>query len=253
MRAILCLVVLCSSLKAAEPMEKLLEARVFDDKMEHKLPYRLLKPKDYDPKKSYPLVVFLHGAGERGSDNANQMKHGVPQFASEANRTAYPCFLIAPQCPTGKQWVGVDWSAAAHSMPKDPASSAALTLGLIAELQKEFPIDSKRIYLTGLSMGGYGTWDLIARRPELFAAAVPVCGGGDEKTAATIAKLPIWAFHGDKDGAVPVARSRNMIAAIEKAGGAAKYTEYAGVGHDSWNKAYSDAKMFEWLFSQKRE
>jgi len=246
------MLVLCSSLKAADKMETLLEARVFDDGKEHKLSYRLLKPKDFDPKKSYPMVVFLHGSGERGSDNVAQMKHGVPQFASEANMAKYPCFLVVPQCPSGKQWVGVDWSATEHSIPKDPSSSAALTLGLIAAIQKEFPIDAKRIYLTGLSMGGYGAWDLIARRPELFAAAVPVCGGGDEKTAKAMAKVPIWAFHGAKDTAVPVTRSRNMIEAIEKEGGTPKYTEYPEVGHDSWNGAYSDAKMFEWLFSQKK-
>src|SRR5207237_1227270 len=116
----------------------------------------------------------------------------------------------------------------------------------------EFRIDRKRIYLTGLSMGGYGTWVLLARKPELFAAGVPICGGGHVEGAKKLAKIPIWAFHGDKDGAVPPERSREMIEAIEKAGGKPKYTEYGGVGHDSWTRTYRDPKMHEWLFAQKK-
>jgi predicted peptidase len=161
--------------------------------------------------------------------------------------------LIAPQCPENAKWVEVDWSASTHQQPKEPSESARLTLELIAALQKEFSIDPQRIYLTGLSMGGYGTWDLLARRPELFAAGVPVCGGADESTAPKIKNLPIWAFHGAKDQAVKVERSRNMIAALKHTGGKPKYTEYPNVGHDSWNPAYKDAEMFAWLFAQKRE
>jgi predicted peptidase len=216
------------------------------------LPYRLLKPDNYDPKKKYPLVIFLHGAGERGSDNTKQLIHGVGDFCKEANRKEYPCFLIAPQCPDGKKWVEVDWSADSHKMPKEPSESMRLLLELIPQLQKEFSIDDKRIYVTGLSMGGYGTWDLVARRPDLFAAAIPICGGADETTAAKIAKLPIWVFHGDKDGAVKVSRSRNMVEALKKAGGDPKYTEYKGVGHDSWTQTYADPKVMKWLFSQKK-
>ena len=119
-------------------------------------------------------------------------------------------------------------------------------------MQKEYSIDPQRIYLTGLSMGGYGTWDLLARKPDLFAAGVPVCGGGDESTAGKIAKIPIRVFHGDKDNSVPVARSRTMVEALKKAGGHPKYTEYAGVGHNPWDKAYADPKLMNWLFKQKK-
>src|SRR5207244_7702516 len=122
-----------------------------------------------------------------------------------------------------------------------------------AALQKEFSIDPKRLYITGLSMGGYGTWDLISRHPELFAAAAPICGGGDEDQAEKIAKLPIWIFHGAKDQAVPVERSRNMVTALKKAGGEPKYTEYPDVGHDSWVRAYKDPELFAWLFAQKKK
>src|SRR5262249_5923284 len=156
------------------PLEKL----IFKENGKE-LPYRLMKPEGYDASKKYPLVIFLHGAGERGTDNEKQLVHGVPQFASKENREKYPCFLIAPQCPDKQSWVNVDWSAEPHTIPKEPAESAKLVLNLIQSLQKEYSVDPKRIYITGLSMGGYGTWDLLARKPELFAAAVPICGGGD--------------------------------------------------------------------------
>jgi len=217
------------------------------------LPYRMLSPATVDPAKKYPLVIFLHGAGERGADNEKQLVHGVPQFCTKENREKYPCFLIAPQCPDKFRWVEVDWSAASHTIPKEPSEPAALTFELIAKLMKELPIDSKRVYVTGLSMGGYGTWDLLARKPELFAAGVPVCGGADEATAEAVKGVPVWAFHGAKDGVVKPARSKNMVAALEKAGAKPKYTEYPTVGHDSWNPAYREAEMFAWLFAQKKD
>ncbi|MBO0698496.1 MAG: prolyl oligopeptidase family serine peptidase [Zavarzinella sp.] len=229
-----------------------LEKHVYEAGREQ-LPYRLLKPLAVEDGKRYPLVIFLHGAGERGTDNEKQLIHGVPQFATKANREKYPCFLIAPQCPEGKRWVEVDWSADRHTQPKEPGEVGRLTLGLIEKAVHDLPIDPKRVYITGLSMGGYGTWDLLARRPDLFAAAVPVCGGADEATAPKIKDIPVWAFHGAKDAAVKPARSRNMIAALEKAGGTPKYTEYPDVGHDSWNPAYADPKLYEWLFAQKKK
>jgi predicted peptidase len=230
----------------------LLEKRVYKDAAGKSLPYRLLKPDDYDAKIEYPLVLFLHGAGERGNDNDKQLIHGIPSFASPENRKAYPCFLIAPQCPSGAKWVEVDWGAATHKTPKEPSEPMRLTFELIDSLRKEFSIDPKRIYVTGLSMGGYGTWDALARRPDLFAAGAPICGGGDENDAKTLAKIPIWTFHGAKDTAVPVARSRNMIAAIKKEGGDPRYTEYPKEGHASWVPAYRDPELFRWLFAQKR-
>jgi predicted peptidase len=234
-------------------VKTLLEKKVFTGSDGKELKYRLLKPDHYDPKKSYPLVVFLHGAGERGDDNTAQLIHGVGDFASEENRKKYPCFLVAPQCPKNQKWNDVDWGAATHTLPKEPSESGRLVLELIPAIQKEYSIDAKRLYITGLSMGGYGTWDLIARKPDLFAAAVPICGGADEATAPTIAKLPIWVFHGAKDPAVKVERSRRMVEALKKAGGEPKYTEYADVAHDSWVKAYKDPEMMKWLFAQKRE
>jgi predicted peptidase len=228
------------------------EAVVFNADGGATLPYRLLKPQPLDPQKKYPLVLFLHGAGERGNDNLAQLKHVVNLFTTPQNREKYPCFVLAPQCPAGQKWVDVNWGAKTHETPDKPAEPMALTLQVIEQLQKQHPIDARRMYVTGLSMGGYGTWDLIARRPEMFAAAAPMCGGGDETTAAKIAKLPIWNFHGAKDGAVPPARSRNMIEALKKAGGAPKYTEYPDAGHDCWTPATKEPDLLPWLFAQKR-
>ncbi|MCE9527738.1 MAG: prolyl oligopeptidase family serine peptidase [Planctomycetales bacterium] len=241
-----------ASLSAADHRDRF-EARTFADAGGKKLNYRLLRPEGYDSKKEYPLVLFLHGAGERGNDNKIQLVHGMNEFAADEIMEKYPAFVLAPQCPEGKQWVDVPWSADSHVMPKEPAEPLRQSLDLIAALGKEFSIDKSRIYVTGLSMGGFGAWDAIQRRPELFAAAVPVCGGGDAALAEKIKDVPVWAFHGAEDGAVKPKRSRDMIAALKKAGGSPKYTEYEKVGHNSWEKAYGDPKMYEWLFAQKKK
>jgi predicted peptidase len=234
---------------AKEPLP--LDKVVYKDAAGKELPYRLLRPAKVEDGKRYPLVIFLHGAGERGTDNEKQLVHGVPQFV--ARREQYPCFLIAPQCPGPQKWVEVDWSAATHTQPEKPGDAGRMVLELIEKSLKELPIDEKRVYLTGLSMGGYGTWDLAARKSEWFAAIAPVCGGADEATAPKIKDLPIWAFHGAKDTAVKPARSQNMIAALKKAGGNPKYTEYPTVGHNSWDNAYSDPAFYEWLFAQSKK
>jgi predicted peptidase len=245
-------VALAGSVHAKEG-DVMLEKKEFKDAKGNVLKYRLLTPPDYDSKTKYPLVLFLHGAGERGDDNTKQLVHGVAEFTKAENRKKYPCFLVAPQCPEGKKWVEVDWGADKHEMPKEASDPLRLTLELIDSLPKEYSIDTQRIYVTGLSMGGFGAWDAICRRPDYFAAAVPVCGGGDEKQAEKIAKVPVWVFHGAKDGAVKPSRSRNMVEVLKKAGGKPKYTEYPEVGHDSWVPAYKDEEMMKWLFEQKRE
>lgn len=250
----LCLVMVLGMLSTslAADVQALFEARTFKG-AGGELKYRLLKPKDYDASRKYPLVIFFHGAGERGSDNERQLVHGMKDFASDKIRDAYPAFVVAPQCPEGQQWVNVPWSADKHSMPKDASDSMQLSLELLAALQKEFSIDKSRLYVTGLSMGGFATWDIVQRQPEMFAAAAPICGGGDVDGAKAIAKLPIWVFHGDSDGAVKTQRSRDMVAALKAAGGEPKYTEYEKTGHDSWSPTYRDPKFYEWLFAQQRK
>ncbi len=228
------------------------EAAVLKDG-KHALPYRLLKPAPYDPHKKYPLVLFLHGAGERGTDNQAQLKHFVRMFATPQNRAKYPAFVLAPQCPPDEKWSDNEWFTDRVPLPERPAPSMAMTLKLVAELERKVAIDPSRRYVTGLSMGGYGTWDAVLRHPDMFAAALPICGGGDERLAARIAKLPVWVFHGAADTAVKPALSRRMVEALRKAGGKPKYTEYRGVGHDAWTPASKEPDLLAWLFAQKRK
>lgn len=228
------------------------EPREFVDPKVGTLKYRLLKPIRNEPRQKVPLVIFLHGAGERGDDNTAQLVHGMQEFIAPQRREKYPCYVLAPQCPSDKKWVEVDWSAESHKLPEIPSVPLQLVRGLVQEMIETENVDKNRIYITGLSMGGYGTWDAIARYPELFAAAVPICGGGDPATVDRFSQLPIWCFHGDQDQAVSVERSRQMVQALKAAGGDPKYTGYAGVGHDSWTATYANPELYEWLFAKKK-
>jgi predicted peptidase len=218
------------------------------------LRYRLFTP---DPATAgddgrLPLVLFLHGAGERGDDNAAQLKHGVVEF--HRRQAEHPCLVLVPQCPAGRKWVEVDWGkgGGAGTFPAQPSEPMKVALAVVDDLIAAGRADPRRLYVTGLSMGGYGTWFAAALPGSRFAAAAPVCGGGDPEWAGRYVGLPIWAFHGDDDRAVPVGRSREMIAAIRAAGGEPTYTEYPGVGHDSWTQTYAADAFHEWLFAQRR-
>lgn len=228
------------------------EACVFTSASGQSLPYLRLKPIDYDPSRRYPLVIYYHGAGQRGSDNRQHWTNGVEVFAAPENRKKHPCFFIAPQCPLGQQWVDASWALDRHTMPLEPSRPLRLSFELIDSMQAEFAVDAERVYVTGISMGGFGTWDAIARDPGRFAAAVPVCGGGDEATSDVIKSIPIWAFHGADDLVVKTDRSRNMIAALRATGGQPRYTEYPNVAHNSWVNAYREPALLDWLFSQSK-
>lgn len=218
-----------------------------------RLRYRALEPAESADGERHPLVIFLHGIGERGTDNTRQLCNGVERFVSAEARRKHPCFLVVPQCPPDAMWSPIRGTRENPTFAETPTAPAALLLGLVEELVQDPRVDPDRVYITGLSMGGYGTWDLAARRPELFAAALPVCGGGDPARAGALAGLPIWCFHGGADALVPPERSRAMIEALSEAGAEAKYTEYEGVGHDSWTRTYGDPEVLEWLFGQKRK
>jgi predicted esterase len=214
--------------------------------------YRIHSPAKVEAGKKYPLIVLFHGAGERGSDNKRQLVHGASDIVKFAKATNQPVFFIAPQCPRGLQWVNTPWGKLSHTMPKGPSKSMALAIGLIKKTVADLPVDNTRIYVTGLSMGGFATWDIIQRMPDYFAAAMPVCGGADTAQAVKLKTMPIWCFHGGNDRVVKTKRSRDMIAAIKKAGGAPKYTEYPAVGHNSWSATFKDKKVLTWLFEQKK-
>lgn len=234
----------------ADELADRFEKRVFESEGA-KLGYRFLAPKSIKDGQKYPLVVFLHGAGERGDDNTAQLIHGVKRFAQDDFLEKYPCFVIAPQCPNEQIWASFSWKEPDAGMKSDPSKPMGLLIKTIDNLEKALPIDSHRIYVTGLSMGGYGTWELAIRQPKRFAAIAPVCGGTDLKKLEAIKDVPTWIFHGAKDGAVKVERSREAVETLKKAGGKPIYTEYPEVGHDSWNNAYADLKFYEWLFAQK--
>jgi lysophospholipase L1-like esterase/dienelactone hydrolase len=228
------------------------EARTFAGADGAPLGYRLLPPKDYNPAKKYPLVLFLHGAGERGTDNKAQLKYGAPLFLKPEMRDKFPCFVVAPQCPPEQTWSAVKGWTGPNAFEEQPTAPMQLVLGALDAVLKEFSIDQDRLYVTGLSMGGYGTWDLLTRQPERWAAAVPVCGGGDVARIAPAKGVALWAFHGVLDPTVPVVRSREMIAALEAAAGRPLYSEYPYVKHDSWNVAYGEPELLPWMFAQKR-
>ena len=217
------------------------------------LNYRLLWP-DYDTIRKYPLVIFLHGSGERGSDNESQLKWGVSNFATDQEMASHPAIVIAPQCPENMEWSAFDGNKKNRQLSLNPVPSKPMTLliDLIHDLIKKLPVDPTRIYITGLSMGGYGTYDAIERYPDLFAAAVPVCGGGDVTRAPSIAHIPIWIFHGAEDAGVNPLHALDMIDALAKAGAHAGLTMYPATGHFSWLAAYSDPLLMSWLFSQHR-
>jgi predicted peptidase len=218
-----------------------------------KMNYRLLSP-DYDTIRKYPLVVFLHGSGESGNDNEAQLKWGVMNFATDQAMVLHPAFVLVPQCPAGQSWsVFDDQKATGLQLTAAPTKPFEILMELIHDLVKKNPIDTSRIYITGLSMGGFGTFEAIERYPYMFAAAVPVCGGGDVSKAASIAHVPIWIFEGSEDAGVDPRLSMDMAEALIKAGGHPGITLYPEVGHFSWLAAYTDPLMIEWLFRQHRK
>ncbi|MDQ3624182.1 MAG: GDSL-type esterase/lipase family protein [Verrucomicrobiota bacterium] len=251
MKRLPCLLAVVFVLSAALRAEEY-EPQTFGAPDGRSIPYRLLKPQDYENSRQYPLVVFLHGAGERGTDNQAQLKHCVSAFARPEVRKAHPCFVMVPQCPPQQQWVDMPWSGDSGTQPAEPSAPLQLVLGAVAALQQEFSIDPDRLYLSGISMGGFGTWDAITRDPGKWAAAAPICGGGDKRVAARAAKVPVWAFHGTADNAVKVVRTRDMIEAMKAGGGRPLYSEYPNVAHDSWTPAYQEPELLPWLFAQRR-
>ncbi|MHC5025961.1 MAG: DUF459 domain-containing protein [Planctomycetota bacterium] len=216
--------------------------------------YRLLPPAVIEEDRTYPLVFFLHGAGERGGDNTKQIRHFPERMVTRAMREAYPCYVLAPQCPDERFWVHIEPDNG-FKTPYAPTPVAPMRGAIAAfeEVVAAHPIDRDRIYLTGLSMGGFGTWDLASRYPGVFAAAVPICGGGDPIRAARLAGLPLSVWHGGADRVVPADRSRMMVEALRSMEADVTYTELEGVGHNSWNAAYGKEGCLEWMFSKKRD
>lgn len=212
----------------------------------HSMPYVLFVPPTYDGKTPLPLVLWLHGGASRGSDPKQILaygdQHGPLFFARADNQRSHPAFVLAPQCPRDHFW----------AVPDAETREMKLVLELLEDVRRRYRIDERRLYVAGMSMGGYGTWDLITRHPTLFAAAIPICGGGDPSRAARI-RTPLWAFHGAEDELVRVEESREMIEALRAAGRRPRYTEYPDVGHNAWARAFQEPELLQWIFKQRRE
>ena len=261
MRLSLFLPVICSFLFKALYSEtsdtdlKHYRAHKWKDSESKSLLYRTASPEKMEKGKTYPILVFFHGAGGRGSDNKGQLLDagGLQAFEKAGLRTTLSSHFFAGQVPKGERWVDVHWSLLGHKMPRISDSMRMAFEAVDAYIDNpENQVDSKRIYVMGLSMGGYGTWDAIQRKPDFFAAAVPICGGGDSSLAHKLTKLPIWAWHGELDKVIKPSRSSDMIDAISKSGGSPKYSEIKGCGHNSWVDCWKSQEMWTWLYSQKK-
>jgi predicted peptidase len=241
------------------------------------LPYRLYSPTTAEPSATTPVILFLHGAGERGTNNTSQVSGHIQGLIDATESGAFSAYLIAPQCPTNDQWTNVAFGTGSYNNPTLSTPAVTNPLRLALELIDQFiannsNVDPSRIYITGLSMGGYGTFDAVARRPGLFAAAVPMSGGGNLSFASTYKNIPLWAFHGAVDSVVPASGSRNTISAIENAGGTLeRYTELVGQNHVIWGPIYNNGtyqydtnytttggyvpdasgSIYPWLFAQQ--
>ena len=231
---------------------------VYEDAKGSHLRYRLFAPEPRNASKRYPLVIYLHGSGGRGTDNVKQLTGGnvwaTGLFSSPEVQERYPSFVLVPQTNRAvtEGWGGFErHPGGRRTLRPEPAGEPIDHLvALIDALSDDYPIDSRRIYVAGQSMGGAGAWALVTRYPGRFAAVVPVCGAGDPKQAGRI-RAPAWVFQGADDRTVPPIRSREMVEALRAAGAEARYTEYPGVGHDSYEKAFTDPELVEWLFAQR--
>lgn len=226
------------------------------------LPYRILYPKNYDKSKAYPVLTFLHGSGERGNNNEAQLIHGGKLFSNDSVRNNFNAIVIFPQCPRDSTWnyFGSKRDAASpggrsidFTLSAKPTTPALLVKLLLDSLVASGAANPARMYIGGLSLGGFGTFDMIERYPDFFAAAIPICGGGDTSVADRFAKrVAVWIFHGDNDQSVHVQYSRQYYAALKNLGANVRYTEYPGVGHNSWDNAFAEKELLPWLISKTK-
>ena len=220
------------------------------------LQYRVLFPKDYDHKKTYPLVLFLHGSGECGSDNELQLIHGSKVFSNDSARKNFPAIVIFPQCPTNDSWVNFEYISQAKFnfiVEKQPSKPLLLAKKMVEMYKRNEAVDSKRIYVLGLSLGGMATYDLICRYPKTFAAAIPICGAVDVERLKKCRNMPIRIYHGSKDNAVSPEYARNAYSKLKEMGSKQiDYIEFSDIEHDSWNPAFADPNFLIWLFEKSR-
>ncbi len=230
--AVCTLATLLTNVTRAEETEDAQRALKLDRPLKVQMNYLLYLPQDYENRPAWPLVLFLHGSGERGDDLELVKVHGPPKLISQGKH--FPFIVVSPQCPAKHRWQAPELAA------------------LLDQIETDHKVDRDRIYITGLSMGGFGTWALANYSPQRFAAIAPVCGGGETFWARDLKSLPIWVFHGAKDQAVPLKRSQDMVDALEKQGADIKFTIYPDAGHDSWTATYDNPDFYAWLLEQHR-
>ncbi len=226
------------------------------------LPYRILLPENFDPAKKYPLILFLHGRGESGTDNESQLINGASLFLRDSIRKKYPAIVLFPQCAKTSYWSNVQTVAAVTKSSKrsfyfvadgPPSQSLQLVMSLMQNIFLRYPVEKKQVYVMGLSMGGMGTFEIVRRMPGVFAAAVPICGGANPQTAKQLTATKWWVFHGAKDDVVLPAYSEKMAAALQQAKAAVRLTLYPDANHNSWDAAFKEPQLLSWLFTQKRK
>lgn len=238
---------------AAPDLTKLFAAKTHVTSDGYRLNYRIYVPDSYTAEKQYPVLLFMHGAMYIGDDNTAQLGTGVTEGFAMTSCGIYDCIVIAPQCPTGNKWVDVaTWNDCSYSTDAIPESDELkAVMDLLGTIKKTYSTDERRYYVTGLSMGGFATWDLITRHPDVFAAAVPVCGGADYRKAELIRDMPIWTFHGLKDPTVPCTGTQKMVAELKALDAPnLKFTEFPDKEHDIWYMVYSSFLTWQWMFSK---
>ena len=221
---------------------------------------RVMYPNNFNPDQSYPLILFLHGAGERGNDNDKQLVHGASFFADSTNREQFPAVVIFPQCPEKDYWARIETTTDAQGKrsfffkPKlEPTHAMTILLAYLDQLLQQKWTEQSRIYLGGLSMGGMGTFELLYRKPDVFAAAFPICGGGDPETTKIYAKkVPVWVFHGEVDAVVPIELSVKMVESLKNNGAEPRFTIYPEVNHNAWDYVFQEKDLLPWLFSNRK-
>jgi predicted peptidase len=222
-------------------------AREYRSEAGVKLPYRLYIPAAAKRDQPLPLILYLHGSGGAGTDNHKQISGGnalgTHVWTDPAMQERHPAFVLAPQIPENSMW---------HSSSDASSPHAVASLELLDKLYSQLRFDPHRVYVVGQSLGGFGVWDLIGKHAHIFAAAVPLCGGGDSKQILSTRYVAVWAFHGAKDGTVPASSSREMVDALRTVNSSVRYTEYPDVGHDVWTRAFTERDLPEWLFAQRR-
>jgi len=254
MKRIAMIAMLASPAWAQFSVDEMFHPFVYTNETGETFSYRMSAPQFPEEGKRYPLILFLHGSGECGTDNQRQLAIGLPTLMRTLLLCPEPVVVIAPQCQAGNWWVRALARTDRYAMSREPSGSMEVALALCRNAVATGLADSNRLYVTGLSLGGFGTWDAIQREPSFFAAAIPICGGGDIRRVKPLRRLPIWVFYGRVDKNVAVDCSRRMVSALHDAGSSSvQYTEYEDGAHAIWDRVYGNREVLDWLLSQRRD